>query len=585
MPEEAARANLRLTLSKLRKTLPETILSITRAEVGLVDFWLDVAVFSERFGIGDWRLKESLTSQSQVVDLQASLELYRGDFLDGFQLSTAPDFEEWAQAQRPRLRQTAVTGLSKWLDTAVQQNDYESGLAIAQKLLTIEPWHEESQRQLMKLLALNGQRTDALAQYETCRRLLAAELGVEPSAETTALYQQIKNDTVTTARSPIHVSTSAPYHPSPHNLPTQLTPFIGRKAEITHLRKQLLDPNCRLLTIMGIGGMGKTRLALEVAAQAAPHFSDGIIFVDLSPLTAADLWVTAVTDALSLSLNRSTSPYTQLTQFLAGRQLLLLLDNFETVLDSATALADLLTQATQLTILATSREPLNLHGEWLYPLAGLALPQADSDEEAHMAEALDFFVGCARRLVPQFSAQGEMADIVELCRLTAGMPLALELAASWVKTLTVAEIVTEIQQNLDILAARQSNRPERQRSIEAVLNQTWQRMASAEQDTFARLCVFQGAFERQVAQAVAGANIGTLTSLLDKALLQRRQSGSYSIHPLVRQFGTGRLQTKPDLWQQTQQVYAASYADFCQQRLRPLRQRDLVVLAELKQAQ
>lgn len=587
MPEETARANLRLTLSKLRKFLSDEILIASRSEIELVDFWLDAVEFEKRLESRDWRLVESLLSTSEAT--QSPISLYRGDFLEDFHLPNAPDFEEWVAGQREQWRQTAVTGLSNWLDATVQQNDYSSGIPLARKLLIIEPWHEKTHRHLMRLLAANGQRSAALAQYETCRRLLADELGIEPAAETTALFESIKNDKVTGWQGDRVMVALSPPHPvalSPaHNLPTQLTPFVGRRTELEHLGMQLLDPNCRLLTIMGMGGMGKTRLALELASTAVPHFPDGAAFVDLSSLVGSELLVTAVTDALNLPLTGSTPPETQLADYLASRHLLLVLDNFETVLDGATLVAHLLAAAPRLSLLITSREPLNLHGEWLYPLGGLALPDETGGESAPYADALDFFARCARRVRPEFSLAEETAAVIELCGLTGGMPLALELAASWGKTLSVADIVAEIRQDLDILHTQQTNRPERQRSIQAILNQTWQRLTPEEQTVFARLAVFQGPFDRAAARQVAGANLGTLTNLLDKALLQRRQHTHYTMHPLVRQFGYGRLQANAALYTETLSVYAATFADFCASHLPQLIRRDLPTLAAFKQEQ
>lgn len=575
MPEETARANLRLTLSKLRKLLPEEVLLASRLEVGLADFWLDAAEFEKRIKTNQ---AASFTSET----LQTHLDLYRGDFLDDFPLPNAPDFDTWAAVQREQWRQKAVTGLRQWLGTAVQTGDHKNGIRIARKLLTIEPWHEESHRQLMLLLAASGQRSAALAQYETCRRLLADELGIEPAAETTALFESIRDDKVRATPSPAHPPIASP---PPHNLPTQLTPFVGRKMELEHLGMQLLDPACRLMTIVGIGGMGKTRLAVELASTAVAHFADGVIFVDLSPLTGAELLVTAVTDALDLPLTSSLPPEVQLVQYLAPRHMLLVLDNFESVLDRAALVADLLTSAPQLTLLITSREPLSLQGEWLYPLGGLALPNETGGESSPYADALDFFARCVRRVHPSFSLTEETANVIELCQLTGGMPLALELAASWAKTLPVAEIVAEIQQNLEILNVRQANRPERHRSIQAVLHQTWQRLTPEEQMIFARLAVFQGPFHRQAAQQVAGADLLTLTNLWDKSLLQRRQQTHYAMHPLVRQFGYGRLQANTAAFAATQAAYATTFADFCHSRLSLLLQRDLPTLAALKHEQ
>jgi predicted ATPase/DNA-binding SARP family transcriptional activator len=568
MPEETARANLRLTLSKLRKFVPEKILQTDRREVGLAEYWLDAAEFQQRLAAGP------------VVDPQSLLSLYRGEFLEDFHLPHTPDFDGWAMGQRERWRQTAVTGLTRLLNAAVQPNDHATGIPIARKLLTIEPWYEESHRQLMHLLAASGQRSAALAQYESCRRLLADELGIEPSAETTALFESIRDDR---ARSPSPASASPP--PPYTGLLTALTPFVGRQAELEHLGMQLFNPNCRLLTIVGMGGMGKTRLALELAKMAAPHFSDGVTFVDLSSLAGGDLLAAAVTDALNLPLSGSAPPEIQLADYLASRHLLLLLDNFESVVDGTGLVAHLLAAAPRLTLLVTAREPLDLHGEWLYPLRGLALPDETSSASAPDADALTFFAQCARRARPQFSLADELPGVIDLCHLTGGMPLALELAAGWAKTLSAAEIVTEIQQDLGILEARQANRPERQRSIQTILDQSWQRLAPAERAAFARLAIFEGPFDRAAARQVAGADLAVLTSLLDKALLQRRQQTHYRLHPLVRQFGHGRLQANPAVYAETQAHYAAVYAHFCAERLPRLIERHLPTLAELKQEQ
>ncbi|MCB9010155.1 MAG: hypothetical protein H6656_22755, partial [Ardenticatenaceae bacterium] len=212
LPEGSARANLRLTLSKLRKILPETVLHTTRLDVALANFWLDAAEFERRLETGDWRL-----GQSPVSNLQSPFALYRGDFLTGFDLPNAPEFETWAEGVQERLRQTAVTHLYQLVETAVHTQQAAPGIQAARQLLTIEPWHEETHRQLMHLLAAAGQRSAALTQYETCRRLLADELGVEPASETQSLYQELLDDKVTRWQgdkaSPSHLVTLSPPHP------------------------------------------------------------------------------------------------------------------------------------------------------------------------------------------------------------------------------------------------------------------------------------------------------------------------------------------------------------------------------------
>lgn len=362
-----------------------------------------------------------------------------------------------------------------------------------------------------------------------------------------------------------------------NTLPPQLTPVIDRKEELAQLKQRLLTQNCRLLNLVGPGGIGKTRLALKVAATLGDAFPDGVYFALLQAIDAPDLLCTTIADALGFSLAGHTALTERLAHYLCDKRLLLVLDNFEQLVavGGAEMIAGLLCATTHSKILVTSREVLNLQEEWLFPLGGLAYPassvQPGADPQLAWAElqtygAIELFVECARRVQPSFSPVEEMTGLVRICQLVQGMPLALELAASWVKTLPCAEIASEIEGDLSFLSSTLRNTPERHRSMQVVFNHTWQALTHEEQGVFKRLSVFRGGFRRQAAETVAGASLPILSALVDKSLLRCERDGRYQIHELLRQYAAEQLAHSADDTANARTQHSAYYADFMHQR-------------------
>ncbi len=333
------------------------------------------------------------------------------------------------------------------------------------------------------------------------------------------------------------------------NLPRPITPFVGREQELADLRRLLADPACRLLTLVGPGGFGKTRLAAQAAAETAA-LPDGVCFVELQGVRTPDRLAQAIADALGLSASSAAPPLDQLLDALRDKTCLLVLDNFESMLEpdaapaaAAALLGQLLETAPGVKALITSREALNAFGEWRYPVGGLSVPAAGSagDPAWEACGAVRLFVQAARRVRPDFSPAAEAAGITRLCRLVEGMPLALELAAAWTKTLTCAAIADEIAGGAGILQADLHNLPEGHRSVPAIFHQAWSRLPDEEQRVFRRLAVFRAGFELPAAAEVAGATLPMLGALLDKALIRREAHGRYSLHELLRQYAETRL--------------------------------------------
>lgn len=573
--QSQARAALGRHLSEIRNLIGVECVLADRETTALAgEIWVDAQQFQQltaAFGGKE-------PARSELLD--QAVALYRGDFMTGFTLPDCPAFDEWQFFQSEGLRQQFATALAQLVTRDFEQGDYAAALPYARRLLALDTLDEAAQRQVMELYALTGQQSAAIRQYELCVQMLAAEFGASPAVETKALYEQIRRgelsrkDQVQGSRGDHDVPPLLPRPPAPlHNLPAQLTPFIGREVELAELAALLSGAEGRLVTIVGPGGMGKTRLALAAAeAQlAATRFAHGIFFISLAPLNDVAHIIPAIAEAIGYRFEAEGqaghSTRTQLLNYLRGRQLLLVLDNFENLLDGVALVSDILQAAPEVQILATSRERLHLHGEQLFPIQGLGFPDWETPADAATYTAVQLFMQSARRIQPHFElTAADSTHLTRICRLTEGMPLAIELAAGWVDLLSLTEIMAEIQRSLDFLATEVRNVPERQRSMRAVFDHSWARLNEAEQQTFARFAVFRGGFTRQAAQAVTGASLHLLSRLAAKSLLQYdRTPDRYQLHELLRQYAAEKL----EITAQTETVraaHAAYFADFLQQQ-------------------
>ncbi len=538
VPEAKAKNSLRVTLAALRKLCPDH-LNVTHFTIGIrpdSNLWLDAQAFAA-----------GLKNQADLSNLQQTLSLYRGEFLEDFHIGGSPAFEEWLLAQRGHWRQQALDGFGHLSRDLMAWRDYATAVTTSQRWLTLDPWHEEAHQQLMLAQARLGHYNAALAQYENCRRLLAEELGVEPMAGTTAVYHRIQR-----AR-----------QQQPYPLPPDPTPFVGRDEELTRLHQMILQPACRLLTITGFGGMGKTRLALTMARQAnqeqAIDFLDGVVFISLTAVEMAAELPTALATGLNLHLSGPNSPRSQLLNFLRPKEILLVLDNFEHLLDGLTLLQQLLDTCPDLKLLITSREPLQLTAEWRLDLAGLAFPRDDEPLPeissplsaikppltAHQLLLTDYpagqlFVQAAQQVQPNFTlTEANTGQVYRLCQLVAGVPLALKLAAGWLRAMPLSHIVAEVEKGLDILETQLRDVPTRQRSLRAVFDATWAQLSEAEKRVFTAVAIFRGGFTAAAAQAVAQTNHLLLAGLVDRGLLYLGDT-HYHLHELTRQYAADK---------------------------------------------
>ena len=594
-PEQAARANLRRVLANLRQIIGDReavppFFSITPQTIQLDvtgDLWSDVAAFS---GLRPAHPHAGSPLARQATDqTEQAVALYRGDFLEGFSLAGSAAFEEWVLVNRERYRRLAMQALRRLVEHYEQCEDCDRALQYAWRQVELDPWQESAHLKVMRLLALDRQRGAALAQYETCRSMLSEELGVEPAEETTRLYERIRDGEYPGAGE----RASTPYAVAPgpqQNLPVLLAPLIGRQAELDKIDRCLRDPACRLLTLVGPGGIGKTHLALQAAASQLGSFAHGVFWVSLSPLISAEDVVPAIAHAVGLVFRQGEEPRRQLLNHLRGRQVLLLLDGFEHLLDCACSepgrrirpkskrrnaaglVIEILEDAPGVKIVVTSRTRLGVRGERISSIQGLDLPSQRAPTDVPACSAVKLFLSNARRIYPDLQpTRADLIEIANICRLVGGAPLGILLATAWEETLTPAEIATEIARGLDFLgrdrgdiSAQGALGGEQQRSLRAVFEHSWRLLSAEKQEALKKLSAFCGDFTYQAARQVAGITLHELRALADKSMLQRRHAARYAIHELVRYYAAEKLAQTPDLERNVRDGHCAHYARLLQ---------------------
>jgi predicted ATPase/DNA-binding SARP family transcriptional activator len=579
-PDDApasARAGLRRALAELAPPLRPWIEASSERIALRRDphFTLDVDAF---------RAQIAAAPSEGDAALAAAVALYRGDFMAGFSLPGSAAFEEWQFFQAEQLRDELASALERLSQPEAGQSTVDEAIGYARRWLALDPLHEPAHRRLMQSYLAAGQPAAALRQYRLLSQTLDRELGVAPDEESLALYEQIRAGDRGAASS--RWSSAPPRLPSAPAaaaaIETPSLPFLGRQTELARIAADLADPACRLLTLIGPGGMGKTRLAVQSAAANQVRFPDGIHQISLVGVNSADRLLSAMLAGLGLA--SQGDPLEQLAAALRDRRALLVLDNADQALDGAPQLRALLHRTRALKLLVTSRERLQLQEEWVIDLAGLEVPESDAAPGAVEYSAVQLFVQRARQVRADFTPNAEdLPAIVEICRLVEGMPLAIELAAAWVRVLTPADIARELAQSMALLTTTLRDVPERHRSVEGVFAQSWERLSEPERAALARLSAFEGGFSRAGAAEVAMASPLALAALTDKALLRRDRSGRYAIHELLRQFAARKLA-------EDEAEQAATMLRFCRfcMRLLEERNRDLqgphqsLALAELE---
>jgi predicted ATPase/DNA-binding SARP family transcriptional activator/Tfp pilus assembly protein PilF len=589
----SARGEVRRVIWALNKSLGKEWLTVERESVALLPqpgLWLDVDHFRHLLGAGQAHGHPAgEVCPACLEPLTQAVALARGDFLAGFTLLDSPEFDTWQRFETESLRRELVGALER-LAQLYQTNGpagSEQAIRYARQWVALDPLQEQAHRQLMQLYAWAGQSAAALRQYQVCAQALADELGVEPSLETTTLYEAIKANRLPllaqvdlqppkpaaptelplpkpsisppSSLSADRLETAAPPRP---NLPVQLTPFIGRRQEMKAVGELLLREDVRLMTLTGVGGTGKTRLALQAATSLLDHFEDGIYFVPLGDLSDPSLVAPTIAKQVGVQEGGSQPLLEILKSRLHEKHLLLILDNFEHVLKAGPLIAELLAAAPRLKVLVTSRALLHLRGEWEYMVPPLQLPartQVWSLQLVEQVEAVQLFVERAQAAQADFILTAENAlAVAQICHRLDGLPLAIELAAARIKLLPPSLLLTRLDSRLKLLTGGAQDLPTRQQTLRNTIDWSYSLLTEAEQTLFARLAVFVGGFTLDTAEAIChldspptgttepGLDVleGVMALLNNSLLIQQDTSGSqprFRMLETIREYALERL--------------------------------------------
>lgn len=531
--DKQAFANLRKTLHRL-SLLPWATPVAAEPAALRAEVATDVAAF------------EAALREGRVAE---ALALYDGELLAGFDDGHSEAWTRWLGYERERLR-------SAWHQAALgclQAGSLAPAAAtqLAAQLLAADPLDEAALLHQVSGLAAQGQAVAAHQAWREFVDRLRDELGLEPGAALRALHDSLALPALpASGPASAGVASAAAATPAPASAPAAPAAappddgFVGRSGELSRITELLSRDECRLLCLIGPGGVGKTRLARRALQLLGGRWPDAGAFVALEDVeTAEQFGLRLAREAGVASGQRSGDALARTIEAWRTRRLLLVLDNFEQLAGQAAPLEQLLRECPGLKVIVTSRVRLQLADEWSMPLEGLPCPDPEDGDRVEAFDAARLFVKAARRVEPRFAPAPERAAIVDICRQVDGLPLALELAAAWVRVLSCAEIAHELRQGTELLQSGDARHPARQASIDVVFEHSWRRLGEAERTVLERLAVFHGGFSVETARAIAGASLPVLGALADKSLLAR-DAERMRLHPLVQQFAAQRLEAR-----------------------------------------
>lgn len=546
--EDKALHSLRQTLSRLRKTLPDaadmppfflaerdTLQLNPQAEIN-VDYHVFNTLLDEAL---QYHQKLHGSGYYHIRKLQQAANLLHAPFLHQFAPINSTSFEEWAEITRRKVHLRAETALSLLIDYHQRREEYQQAITIAMKALALEPWDESMHLRLMHLLCLSRQYSACQSHFLNLQQRYTEQLGLPLSDEAHQLYQQARLADAGKFNFQVHI-TNTP-------LPEITRTFIGRQMELDEIMAMAINPEIRLITITGAGGIGKTQLALQLAHQLNGIWQDGVYFVQGIAIQKPGQIIPLIAETLGLVFSDQADLQTQLIEYLTEKELLLVFDNFEHLMihaQSSSIISVLLQNLPGLTCLITSRERLNLASEYVYLLKGLPYPQDgdDNNQQMETCDALTLFLTRIRQTQQGFQLQQEsLTTAVNICKILDGLPLGIELAAAAIFEKGIKIVSAEIATNLDVLTSKITNLPERHRNLRAAFEVSWQLLDAHEKTSLANLSVFSNGFDQPAALKVADSSVDVLAVLSYKSLIHFDGIERYTMHEIIRQFAAEKL--------------------------------------------
>ncbi len=536
--EAAALKHLRLLLYRAKQLEWSSQLDIEEKRVRFL-IPTDVQAFKQALSQQSWR--------------EAS-NLYTNPLLGTFN-SDLSTFNAWLELERFDLEAELSEALRAYALALEEEGQFESAAAVLADLLKLDAFDEEAVQAYLKNLYLAGLKAKAIQAYKDFCALLFKDYEAEPVEATQVLFEQIRTGQLTAEPKAIAVKTL-----QSANLPEQITRFVGRKKELKDLQEQLRQPACRLLSLIGLGGTGKTRLSLELARLVESNYREGVFFVALAALNSRAALEAGLAQVLGLTLNPKQEAFEQILAFLSNKNMLIIFDNFEHLLTEAKLVSDLLTHTEALQVIVTSRERLNLNEEWLYDLEGLSYPkQLKASHDLLTYDAVTLFINSSKRVNPKLELNAE--DLLVVAGITQhvqGLPLALELAASWAKAMPVSSIYEELKKDARLLRSEHEGLAERHRNLNSILEKTWLGLSVKKQESLAKFSVFEGGATLEAAEEVTGTHFSLLLSLVNESLLQRVPPDRFDMHAVLKQFVRNHV-TEPNQLEASYKQYFADY--------------------------
>ena len=536
-PPATATTTVQVYVSRLRKLIGSDLIATTGGGyvLRIEPDQLDAARF-DRLTARGRELRSSDKPSEAAAALGEALSLWRGAALADFA------YDPWAQSDIARLEEERLACLEERLEADLACGRDSELVGELEALVAAHPLRERLRGQLMLALYRGGRQADALDAYQRARSTLVDELGIEPRPELQELNRKILTQEVLAAPSP----QSEAKRTNPTNLPRPATAFVGRRRDLDTLEPLLRGSEVRLLTLTGPGGSGKSRLALELGLRLLQDFPDGVYLVALAPVSDPELVVPTIAQALEIT-EAPPEPLRQtLARALADQRVLLLVDNFEHVIDAAPDVSFLVEHAAELTVLATSRVPLRLSPEHRYEVPPLELPDPDDDlDTIAETDAVAFFLDRAGAAQAGFTLSQEVAGpVVEICRRVDGLPLALELAAARLPVLSPRALASRLDDRLRLLVGGARDRPTRQQTLLATIEWSYDLLEDDEKTLFARLAVFAGSFDLEAAEAVCDAELDVLAGLVDKSLVRQGEHGRFFLLETISEYARERLRNQ-----------------------------------------